>query len=226
VSEPIATATALPLSTATAIPPTVVPTPTLDPNFFRDDFTGTLATGWTWVRENPQQWSLNIVPDSLQINAGSGYVVARSNSNLLLRPAPAGNFQIETQVKFRPTRNFQFAGLIIYASDLDFIQAGRGYCQASDCVGQGLYMDYYEKGVVVKPSYAQAYTNIDPLVLRLSRRGTAYTFEGSTNGLVWFVIGNHTSAMDPVGIGLVTGQRTVGSAHPAVFDYFEVRSLP
>ena len=220
-----ATSTLTPSATLTPVTPTVSPTPTPDPRFFRDDFNQTLDAGWTWVREDPRNWSLTALPGSLQINVAGGYVVAHTNPNLFLRPAPGGNFQIETQITFRPTRNYQFAGLIIYEDDSNFIQAGRAYCNSIGCVGVGLYMDFYKKGVIVKPDFGQPFGDIDPLLLRLSRRGDSYAFEASTDGKVWFIIGSHTSDMQPLQIGLVTGQRQRGANLPATFEYFEVRSL-
>lgn len=213
-------------TTPTAITPTLTPSPTPDPKFFRDDFDQTLAPGWSWVREDPQNWSLVALPGALQINVAGGSVVARTNPNLLLRPAPEGNFLIQTQITFRPTRNFQFAGLIIYENDSNFIQAGRSVCNSFDCIGVGLYMNYYENGLPVEPDFAQRYGEIDPLLLRLSRDENTYTFEASTNGKVWFIIGSHTSTMNPTQVGLVAGQRVRGENIPATFEYFEVRGLP
>lgn len=178
------------------------------------------------MREDPLNWSLTALPGSLQINVAGGYVVTGTNPNVLLRPAPGGNFQIQTQITFRPTRNFQFAGLIIYENDKNFLQAGRSACNSTGCAGVGLYMDNYENGVIVKPDFGQPYGEIDPLLLRLSRRENTYTFEASTDGKVWFIIGSHTSDMNPVYIGLVTGQRMRGENVPATFEYFEVHGLP
>jgi beta-xylosidase len=224
--KPSATPTLVPSPTLTPASPTLSPTPTPDPNFFRDEFDESLDAQWSWVREDPLNWSLTAVPGSLQITVAGGYVAAQTNPNLLLRPAPAGNFQIQTQITFRPAHNFQFAGLIVYQDESNFIQAGRGYCGAVGCIGEGLYMDYYKKGVVLKPDLGQRYRDINAILLRLSRRENTYTFEVSTNGKVWFIIGSHTSDMDPRQVGLVTGQRLRGTNLPAVFDYFEVRSLP
>ena len=220
------TPTIAPLPTSTGIPPTASPIPTTDPNFYRDDFDGGLAAPWTWVRENSKNWSLTNIPGSLQISVSQGYVSSHTNTNMLLRPAPAGNFQIETQMTFSPEDNFQFAGLIIYESDSTFIQAGRQYCRAVNCIGQGLYMNYYKKGVMIQPDFGQPYREIDPILLRLSRKANSYIFEASTDGKVWFVIGSHTSDMEPLQIGLVTGQRLKGNPISAEFEYFEVRSLP
>ena len=222
---PSTTPTLIPSSTPTPVTPTVSPTSTLDPRFFRDDFNEALDAGWSWMREDPQNWSLTTLPGSLQINVAGGYVAEQTNPNLLLRPAPEGNFQIETQITFRPSRNYQFAGLIIYENPSNFIQAGRSYCSSVGCPGAGLYMDYYEDGKIVKPDFGQAYGDIDPLLLRLSRKEDLYTFEASTDGKVWFIIGSHTSDMQPIQIGLVTGQRMRGENVPATFEYFEIRSL-
>lgn len=223
---PSATFTSIPSLTPTPATPTVSATPTPDPQHFREDFDEVLDSEWTWVREDPQNWSLITLPGSLQINVTSGYVAAHNNSNLLLRPAPRGNFQIETQITYRPNRNFQFAGLIIYENDSNFIQAGRAYCSSVGCVGAGLYMDHYQKGTIVKPDFGQSFRDIDPLLLRLSRKEDTYTFEASTDGKVWFIIGSHVSEMQPLQVGLVTGQRLRGDDLPATFEYFEVRSLP
>jgi beta-xylosidase len=224
--KPSATATLFPSPTSTEILPTVSPVPTTDPNFYRDDFDTVLAAPWAWVRENPDNWSLTNVPGALEISVSGGYVSAHTNTNMLLRPAPKGNFQIETQVTFRPENNFQFAGLIIYESDADFIQAGREYCRSFECVGEGLYMNYYNKGKVVRPDFGQPYKGIDPILLRLSRRANTYTFEASTDGKIWFIIGSHTSDMKPLQVGLVTGQRLKGNSISTAFAYFEIRSLP
>jgi beta-xylosidase len=224
--ESPATPTSIPSPASTPVVPTVPPEPTVDPHFFRDDFIDTLNAQWSWVREDPENWSLTDIPGSLQINASNGYVLAHNSSNLLLRPAPEGNFRIETLVTFDPRNNFELAGLIIYESDSNFIQAGHGYCSSVDCIGKGLYLNSYQKGNVVKPGFGQAYTQNIPVFLRLSRREDTYTFENSQDGKVWFFIGNHTSPIHPIQVGLIASQNLRGDILPAVFGYFELRSLP
>jgi beta-xylosidase len=225
VVEPSVTATLIPSPTATEFSPTFPPAPTSDPNFFHDDFGGTLAAPWAWVREDPRNWSLAEIPGSLLINVVPGYVAAHSNSNLLLRPAPTGNFVLETRVAFNPIDNFQFAGLIIYQSDSNFIQAGHEFCKTVGCVGEGLYMDLYRKGVIVPSNYGPTSRHANPIWLRLSKRNDIYSFDASTDGKVWFTIDSQINDLDPVQIGLVTGQLIRGKSLPAAFDYFEVRSL-
>jgi beta-xylosidase len=223
---PLATRTHVAAPSPTLLPATASPQPTLELPLFRDGFDQALDAQWSWIREDPLNWSLTDQPGSLQINVTAGYVAAHNNSNLLLRPVPEGNFQIETQITFRPMRDYQFAGLIVYQDDSNFIQAGRAHCDSVECIGTGLYMDHYNQGRMIKPDFGQPYGTIDPLLLRLSRRESSYTFEASADGHVWFLIGSHTSDMDPLRVGLVAGQHLRGDILPAAFEYFEVRSLP
>jgi beta-xylosidase len=220
-------ATSIPTNQETAASPTEILATELvtDPNYFRDDFDTTLAAGWQWLYEDPNNWSLSAVPGALQINVDGGQVSDETIRNLLLRQAPLGNFQIETKVIFRPVADYQFAGLIIYESAPNIVQAGRAFCAPSEvCVGEGLYVDYYNNGNFVTPNFAAAYTDSETY-LRLLRQGDTYTFQSSSNGREWILRGGTVSTMNPLQIGLVAGQNTVGLI-PALFDYFEVRSLP
>jgi len=206
-------------------PEPVATEPVTDPNFFRDDFDTAFGPGWQWLHEDPSNWSLSAVPGALQINVDGGQVSDETIRNLLLRQAPTGNFQIETKVTFRPVADYQFAGLIVYESAPNMIQAGRAFCAPSEvCVGEGLYVDYYNNGNFVTPNFAAAYTDSETY-LRLLRQGDTYTFQSSSNGIEWILRGGTVSTMKPLQIGLVAGQNTAGLI-PALFDYFEVRSLP
>jgi beta-xylosidase len=226
VVEPSMTSSPMPTPTPTTVFPTASPFPTADSNFYRDDFDSAIDASWAWVREDPRTWSLTDVPGSLQISISRGYVAAHTNTNLLLRAAPQGNFLIETKIAFKPKNNFQFAGLIIYQSDSNFVQAGSAYCNAVRCVGEGLYMDTYRKGILVQPKFGPTPRDVNPIWLRLSRTGNLYNFEASSNGTVWFFINSQTSDFTPNQIGLVTGQRLRGTPLFAGFDYFEVHGLP
>jgi beta-xylosidase len=227
-SEPAATPTVLSSSTPppTGVFPAIPTQPTKDPSFFRDDFVHTLDTQWSWIREDPTNWSLEIAPGTLQINPGQGYVLAHTNTNLLLRPSPEGNFQIETQITFQPRDNFDFAGLIVYETDSNFIQAGHGFCSTLGCIGEGLYIHSYRKGLAERPGVGQTSTFAAPIFLRLSRRENLYEFAISQDGRVWFLLASQTSDLKPLQVGLVAAQHLSGKSLSAVFEYFEVRGLP
>lgn len=208
--------------TDTALPPTEA---NLEPATFRDDFEDSLAEGWQWLHEDASNWSLTEVPGSLQLNILGGEVSDDSLTNLLLRDAPAGDFQIETKVTVHPQADYQIAGLIIYESPGNFIQAGRAFCDLADtCVGEGLYLDHYEDGNFIVPNITVAYTE-EEVYLRLSRLGDSYSFQTSSDGSEWTTRGEITGKINPMQIGLVAAQNTTEPI-PAVFDYFEVTSLP
>ena len=222
--RPTQTPTPPPTQTPTLQPTFTLAPPTVDPNFFRDEFDGKLEPGWVWMHEVPNQWSLTSVPGSLQIDAGRGYVYLQNIANMLLRPAPVGDFQIETKLTFLPQDNFQFAGLIIYKDEANFLQAGHAYCHSGVCVRDGLYLNYYQNGFVVSPNFAQPYTESAVVFLRLIRKGAAYIFQMSPDGRVFFTVGEHVSDMEPLQVGLVSGQSVEGEILPALFDYFAIMS--
>lgn len=198
----------------------------LGTELFRDDFEGALDSGWDWLREDRSNWSLSVLPGSLQINAGGGNVNKATVKNLLLRPIPDGVIQIETKLTFQPTSNTQFAGIIIYESPSNFVQVGRSFCEGIPrCVGDGFYMDYYERGGFVAPNYAEAFGETDTVYLRLIRRDVTYTLHTSTDGENWTLRGTTTSNMTPLQIGLIAGQNN-SSVIAASFDYFVVTVLP
>ena len=210
----------IPSPTPTVPPPTS--TATEEATFHRDDFNGTLASAWIWQNEDPDNWNMNSEPGWLEITVSSGHVTSGAYSNLLLRPAPAGGFQVETAVKIVPVADFQFAGLIIYETDSDFIQAGRAYCDdPGTCIGEGLYLDNYVDSTFQPPNYGTPYDSGELVYLRLQRQNDVYTFFASPDGSEWTEIGQHQNEMDPLFIGLIAAQNT-SSPIPALFDYFEV----
>src|SRR5688572_13302145 len=157
----------------------------VDSNYFRDDFENDLGPGWQWLREVPTNWSLNAVPGQLQINVDGGEVSDETLTNLLLRDAPAGNFQIETKITFSPSADFQFAGLIIYEYRTNAIQAGRAICDLEDvCFSDGLCVDYYNNGSLLTTTVPAPYADRD-IYLRLIHRRETYTFQTSADGSEW-----------------------------------------
>jgi beta-xylosidase len=219
---PTDTPTATPEPTATA---TTVPSPTPDPILFRDDFEGTLADGWEWTRENPKYWNLTENPGWLQIINRTGYVSKNSQENILLRPAPEGNFEIITKIKFKPDRNFQFAGLIMLIDKTEIIQFGRAYCgYVPPCANDGLYLDYYEESKLVGENFATAAPETDTIYLRLSKQVANFTAYYSEDGNNWITIGRKT-VFKPVSVGLFSGQGTSAKI-PSDFDYFIIKQVP
>ena len=86
-------------------------------------------------------------------------------------------------------------------------------------------MNYYGRGLIVPPNFAQSYKN-NAVVLRLTRKATSYIFEISGDGKVFYKVGAHESDMTPLQVGVLAGQNVDGisTTIPALFDYFEMSS--
>jgi hypothetical protein len=52
-------------------------------------------------------------------------------------------------VKFSPSQNFEFAGLVILFDERSVLQAGRAYCGLGNCPGSGFYFDNLQNGSTV-----------------------------------------------------------------------------
>lgn len=227
---PIPTETSTPIPSITPIPPTATvepsPTATPDPFLFRDDFDGVLDKDWQWIREKDKYWNLTKNAGWLEIMARSGNIGDSTISNMLVRPAPEGNFELETQLKFKPAGNYQIAGLLIYESAENHIVFGRAFCSAPACVGDGYYFDFISDGNFTPENFATKAPETDTLYLRLLRQGDIYTAYGSEDRVEWKVIGTHNSSLKPLFIGLVAGQAYQTTPKAAQFDYLNINALP
>lgn len=228
LSQPTAAPTLAP--SPTSVPPTETvappPSPTVTPLFFRDDFNEVLAAGWTWQNETPSHWNLTAARGWLELTVLGGHIPSGDYSNLLLRLAPTGNFRLETRLNFEPIANFQVAALIVYQSDVDFLMAGRAFCDLPDtCVGDGLYFDNYINSNFVGANFATDYTQGAEVSLRLERLNDVYTFFASADGSNWTEIGSQRNALNPLLVGLTTGQNESDPVL-AQFDYFQITDLP
>ena len=221
------TDTPLPPPTDTASPPTATlePSPTPDPLLFRDDFESALGEGWSWTNEDNKYWNLTTNPGWLEMSAQPGYIGDGTVKNLLLRPIPTGNFELETKVIFAPKGNFQIAALVIYESGPNFVQFGRAFCGPCP-TKDGFYFDMFVDGVFGGENFATAITSGDTVSLRLRREGNKYTSYGSLDGADWQVIGTHQTDMNPGFVGLTAAQANGSQPGPAQFDYFTIIALP
>ncbi len=212
------------LTTFTPLPTSASQTELSSGGNFQDDFTGQLAEGWTWLAEDPAKWSLSAVPGSLQIiTSDASFDGPDLPANILLRDAPVGNFEITTSLRFTPTSNFQFAGLVVFQDNGNVLQFGRAFCDLADaCVGNGIYFDNFENGSASGSNYATPFHG-NLIYLRLRRTGNTYTGYYSEDGENWNMTGEHTRELSQVRVGLVATQ--AGTEIPAVFDYFTIDVL-
>jgi beta-xylosidase len=230
---PTNTAAPPPTNTYTPIPPTEtpIPTATVTPTYtatpteipvFWDDFNSEFLPGWSWIRENDTLWSLDAEPGFLRI------VLTADNPprNLLVRDIKYQNFQIMTHVRFKPTSNFQFAGLLVYLDDKTMLGFGRAFCNLPNtCVGNGIYFDAVQNGKTVGGNFSTATPIQDEAYLRMDKNGTKFTGYYSDNGTDWIMIGEHELSMIDPKVGLIaTNSHIVGMT--AYFDYFTLVDIP
>jgi predicted amidohydrolase YtcJ len=189
---------------------------------FRDEFEAALEPGWTWLNEDPSGWSLTETLGWLRVNLSIGGFLAGVPSNVLLRPAPMGDFDLRTRVRHAPARNYEFAGLIVRFGDDRVLQFGHAYCDAPGaCAGDGYYFDNLQAGTSVGSNFASAGSGGSEDQLRLARRGDTYSAYYIVDDATWIEIGSHTVDQPPVSVGLVAAQAQDAGA-VAEFDWFEV----
>lgn len=187
-----------------------------------DAFTSPLLDpAWTWINEDPTNWSLTDNPGYMRMITYPGGMVAQ---NLLVQPAPVGDYAVTTRVVFEPASNYQMAGIIVYAAPGNILSFGRAYCDTAppDCVGNGIYFDNVD--VTNHPNFATAVPDLDVAVLRLVREGLTYSGYYSVDGIAWELIGRHTvdASRGLAHIGVSCGQDNADLKIPADFDYVDV----
>ncbi len=90
---------------------------------YSDEFSGSaLGAGWTWVREDP---AATVSGGAFRWPTEPADLVGPDNTaSVLVRDAPAGDYVVETKLSIDlgedTVRNFEQAGLVVYANDDDF----------------------------------------------------------------------------------------------------------
>jgi beta-xylosidase len=214
--------------TPTASPAAVTPAPTGSPivtpsSLFRDDFDRTLAAGWEWLNEDPSAWNLTEEPGLLRIYITPRSIRDEDPKNFLVRPAPTGDFVLETFMRFEPVRNFEFAGLLIYEQQRSAVQFGRGFALdcGPACMGNALYLEGVATGVSTGPNIGTSVDETGTAYLRLARLGNEYSAFYSVDGASWTAVGRLEATISPQFVGLIAGQGPP-AANAADFDYFMI----
>jgi len=198
---------------------------------FRDDFSGSLASGWTFIREDAGFHSLTERNGFLRINTQQGAIGSASDTsrNLLVRET-SGEFIITTCVEFNPSIERALAGLIIrdpatgksVVYGLTRASGDRGTFRGIAAVAEG------DPGS--EADRVGAVFDDNRIFLRLQRSGTTIFVTYSTDGAGYFNVGDGVVSVNlpdavQVGIGAAIGDECVDNcdvALPADFDFFEI----
>lgn len=215
-----------PEQTVTLIPePMLSITPTATPEnlIFRDDFNGVLGPGWTWENERSSHWT--ITPDGwLQIRGGDAALLyGQTQSNLLWRELPSGDFAVTVHLQSAPVANFQQATIYLY-EDLDnYIAINRGYCGFCVLGGNGIYMEYKINGK--GNAYSVAFKETD-LYIKLESKDNTISGFYATAPDQWKRLGGFGNyfLFNRVGLGVTNSdmKHEVNADLVGWFDYFEI----
>jgi regulation of enolase protein 1 (concanavalin A-like superfamily) len=102
--------------------------PVASQELFRDDLKGSLAPGWSWLRENRAAW--RSTEQGLEIRAlpGNLWGPANNASNVLVRPLPQttnATLEIAVTIENRPTEQYEQANLAWYGDDGNMVKLGQ-----------------------------------------------------------------------------------------------------
>ncbi len=217
----------------TALPPTVPPEPTIQPSpvptttpekqIFRDDFTGELQPGWEWENEKPDLWTFT--DDGwLQISGEDASLLnEQSQSNLLWRPLPSGDFIITIHLKTQPLSNFQQATLYLYEDIENYVALNRGFCDLCVDGGNAFYFEFKISGVFGTYNIPTSATDV---YIRLTREGGVISGYYATEPGKWERIGRYGGSyfeFKKVGIGVTNSDpHDIMGDLVGQFDYFEI----
>lgn len=185
-----------------------------------DEFdTPTVETHWSWVREDPGLWSLTNNPGNLQItSSGSLFQTINDQKNLLISPAPSGDFRITTKVHASPSDNYHGAGVYIYEDDDNYFAVLRMY-------NEGQVVGFRTEVAGVPFTWYQDVTQ-DTLLLRIIKEGDDISgWYSEDEGGTWQFINtvNHTLAYPQVGLGARMGPTTTPIT--ADFDWIRLERI-
>ena len=202
-----------------------VPT-TLDPAA-SDEFDAGLGSGWSWVRQDP---AATVSGGELRWPVQRADLVGDGNTaGLLLRDAPDGRWTVETKLTIdlgtETIRNYQQAGLVVYANDDLFTRLSHVSIWNTRQVEFGKEMPFAGKlsygGTIIGPPADTTYLRVthraDPVNGEHELRGWS-----SRDGSTWVRGGVWTLPADAdLRIGLVShGANATDPQATAQFDWF------
>jgi regulation of enolase protein 1 (concanavalin A-like superfamily) len=172
----------------------------------------TLGDQWSWVRENPQDWSLSTKPGFLTITAKDGDVKADSNNaeNILLQSANT-DWIIESKIEFskKPSGFSQHGGLIVYQDDdnyVKFVYGASGFRRGQGGQSGSIFLITEENGNEkneVTTSMSDIIKEDNILYFRLEKKGEHYNASYSTDGQTFESVGRANILLKDIKTGII-----------------------
>jgi regulation of enolase protein 1 (concanavalin A-like superfamily) len=207
---------------------TITPDDTVEQPSPDDEFTGTTLDACRWsavVRPDPA--AFRVAGDGLEIDTSKGDIYAGTATNprnLMLQPAPDGDWTIETKVDGSAfDERYQQAGLMVYADDANYVKLDYLTSNvAGSAVTRGLELRSEVGDVVVQPA-PNATATQGVWYLRLAKSGSTFTGSYSADGLAWTALPAVTnSALESASFGVYAFGADQVASKTARFDYFKL----
>jgi len=209
---------------------TITPDDTAEVPTPDDEFAGTALDACRWSASvRPDTTAHRVTGGQLEIDTSKGDIyqgTATNPKNLLLQPAPDGDWTIETKVDGSAfDEAYQQGGLMVYGDDanyvkLDFLTTNA----AGGTVTRGIELRSEVNNAIVQPA-----PNATPAptqgvwYLRLAKSGTTYTGSYSADGLEWTTMPAVTNtALSSASFGIYAFGVDQVASKTAKFDYFKL----
>jgi regulation of enolase protein 1 (concanavalin A-like superfamily) len=226
----------VPLKTSAPSPtPEISPTPSLsepesitrDTNVSFSSYSDDWPKGWRWIDpdETHTPTPHDVKKGVLRIRIPSGKELRGKYANApRYVKAINGDFEIETRVRFRPTENYQGAGLLIYVNDLNYVRLERGYGGVGGGAG-AIRFDARRNGEFTPVSQpGDTETEAEIVDLKLVRSGNlflAYWRLDEENP--WREVGEYRAAFPPT---VLSGLIAANTARETTAEFLYIKLLP
>ncbi len=206
---------------------TITPDDTAEQPAPEDEFAGTTLDACRWsdvVRPDPAAY--RVAGGGLEIDTSKGDIyggTATNPKNLMLQPAPDGDWTIETKVDASSfDEAFQQAGLMVYADDANYVKLDYLTTNAAgSAVTRGLELRSEVGDVVQSPQPNAPAPASGVWYLRLAKSGTTFTGSYSADGLAWTALPPVTNAaLGSASFGVYAFGVDQTASKTAKFDYF------
>ncbi|MFI7062252.1 ThuA domain-containing protein [Kribbella sp. NPDC050124] len=207
---------------------TITPDDTAEQPAPDDEFAGTTLDACRWsdvVRPDPAAYRVG--GDVLEIDTGKGDIYQGGNTNpanLMLQPAPDGDWTIETKVDASAfDERYQQAGLMVYADDANYVKLDYLTTNvAGSPVTRGLELRSEVDDVVQSPQPGAAAAG-GVWHLRIAKSGSTFTGSYSTDGLAWTALPSVTNAaLGSASFGVYAFGADQVASKTARFEYFRL----
>jgi len=111
-----------------------------DKVLFQDDFSGRLADGWTWVREEKSAWRATGKALEMRVLPGNLWGRANDARNVLVRLGPdtaKDEVEISVTVTNQPSHQFEQVNLAWYYDDSHMVKLGLELVNKQLCIVMG-----------------------------------------------------------------------------------------